>query len=800
MKISFNWLKKYIDIDQSPEEIAALLTHSGLEVEGVEAHESIQGGLKNFVIGHVLTREKHPNADKLSKTTVDVGNGTILPIVCGAPNVAAGQKVIVALPGAEIRMEGKEPFLIQKSKIRGEVSEGMICAEDELGIGHSHDGILVLDTDQPIGTPAADYFKVESDYVLEIGLTPNRADAASHYGVARELKALLGKELSLDVNEISFQATLESPISIEIHNTEACPRYAGAYLKGVKVAPSPEWLQKALKSIGLNPINNVVDVTNFVLHGLGQPLHAFDASKIKGNKIIVRTAEDNSNFITLDGKERKLNAQDLVIADTENALCIAGVFGGKDSGVSDQTTNVFLESAYFHPDYVRKTAQRLGLKTDASFRFERGTNPDMVLPGLRLAITLMQEITGVKASELIDLYPQSIEPFLIELKWHRLNQLIGVELPKAKVSDILKSLEIEILTEDEESLQLSVPPYRVDVQREADIVEEVLRVYGFNNIAIQPNLKTDYLASFPQKDADKIKLNTGKLLVSKGFYEIYSNSLTRAAYLSDETKAVKILNALSSELDVMRQSLIPSALEAVVHNVNRKQKDVKLFETGYVYFLGQGDGKYQESQRLSLVVTGNKNPESWQEKPLAISFYDLKNTLASLLPQLGVGQHSLQKAQNKWLSQCVEVVSQNKVIGTFGQVSKEALKAFDIKQEVFAAELDLDAIFALKSKTLSYKELPKFPEVRRDLSLVLDKKVSFEEIEKMAKKLEPTLLRDINVFDVFEGEVLGKGKKSYSVSYTIWDENKTLTDVEIDSVMNKFIAAYEKELGAVIRR
>lgn len=800
MKISFNWLKKYIDIDQTPEEIAALLTHSGLEVEGVEPHESIPGGLKNFAIGQVLTCEKHPNADKLSKTTVDVGNGTVLPIVCGAPNVRAGQKVMVALPGAEIRMEGREPFLIQKSKIRGEVSEGMICAEDELGLGHSHDGILVLDTDRPNGTPAADYFQVESDYVLEIGLTPNRADAASHFGVARELKALLGKELSIDPNEISYQATVDSPISIEIQNTEACPRYAGAYLKDVKVAPSPEWLQKALKSIGLNPINNIVDVTNFVLHGIGQPLHAFDALKIKGNKIVVRLAEDNSNFVTLDGKERKLYGQDLVIADSSDPMCIAGVFGGKDSGVSENTTTVFLESAYFHPDFVRKTAQRMGLKTDASFRFERGTNPDMVLPGLRLAISLIQEITGAKASQILDLYPETVSPFLVELQWKRLDQLIGEELPKARVVEILKSLEIEIVNEDEDGLQLSVPPYRVDVQREADIVEEILRVYGFNNIAVEANLKTDYLASFPAKDIDKSKLNLGKLLVAKGFYEIYSNSLTRLAYVPDEAKAVKILNALSSELDVMRQSLIPSSLEAVVHNLNRKQKDIKLFEIGYVYFLEQGISKYRESQRLSLVVSGNQKAESWQEKSQAVSFYDLKNTLAGLLPQLGVAQHSLQKTQGKWFSQSVEIVAQNKVIGIFGQLSKETLKTFDIKQDVFAAELDLDLIFSLKTKTLSYKELPKFPEVRRDLSLVLDKKVTFEEIEKMAKKLEPTLLRDINVFDVFEGEVLGKGKKSYSVSYIMWDDNKTLTDVEIDSVMNKFIAAYEKELGAVIRR
>lgn len=799
MRISFNWLKKYIDIQSSPEEIAHLLTHSGLEVEGVEAHESIPGGLKGFVIAQVVTCEKHPNADKLSKTTVDVGLGTIVPIVCGAPNVRAGQKVIVALPGAEIRLEGKEPFLIQKSKIRGEVSEGMICAEDELGTGHSHEGILVLDTLLPLGTPAADYFQIETDHILEIGLTPNRADAASHYGVARELKTLLKQSLSF-VPSTEIKGSFPNPINVEIQDKEACPRYAGLYIKGVKVGPSPDWLQKALTSIGLHPINNIVDVTNYVLHGLGQPLHAFDADKITGNKIVVKRAEASSTFSTLDGKERNLTDADLVIADSEKPICIAGVFGGKDSGVNDQTKNIFIESAYFNPDFVRKTAQRLAIKTDSSFRFERGTNPDMVLQGLAHAVSLILEITGATASEVVDLYPAIVKPFQVELKWNRLAKLIGEELPKETVKEILNSLEIVTLSESDEGLQLSVPPYRVDVQREADVVEEILRIYGFNNIKITEELSTDYIAHFPTEDPDKAKLQLGRALVAKGFYEIYSNSLTRAAYVKEEAKAVKILNALSSELDVMRQSLIPSALEAVVHNINRRQKDLKLYETGYAYSVDEGKAKYKEVQHLSLVITGAKDVESWQHKTQSTSFYELKNVLADVLLQLGVSSYALQKGQDKWFGQSAEVIAQNKVIGVLGQVSKDMLKLFDIKQDVFAAELNLDLIFSLKKKSLSYKEISKFPEVRRDLSLVLDKKVKFSEIEKLSKKLEPFLLKDMNVFDVFEGEVLGKDKKSYSVSYSILDENKTLTDTEIDAVMNKFISAYESELGAVIRR
>jgi phenylalanyl-tRNA synthetase beta chain len=798
MKISFNWLKKYIDITRSPEEIAHLLTHSGLEVEGIETQESIPGGLKKYVIGQVLTCERHPNADKLSKTTVEVGQGTILPIVCGAPNVKAGQKVIVALPGAEVRMEGKEPFVIQKTKIRGEVSEGMICAEDELGIGHSHEGILVLTTDLPTGTLASDYFNITSDAILEIGLTPNRADAASHFGVARELTALLKQPLSFNPSSVSYKGTFKSPVSIDIQNADACPRYAGAYLKGIKVAPSPEWLQQALISIGLHPINNVVDVTNYVLHGLGQPLHAFDADKIAGNKVIVKTMTSTTPFLTLDGKERKLEPADLIIGDTEKPMCIAGVFGGKDSGVSESTKNVFLESAYFHPDYIRKTAQRLGLKTDASFRFERGTNPDMVLPGLKLAVSLLQELTGAEASDFLDLYPTPVPAFEVVLKWHRLAKLIGEELPKERVKEILASLEISLLSETEEGLILSVPPYRVDVQREADVVEEILRIYGFNNIVIQPALRTDFLASFPTRDTDKAKLNLGRLLVAKGFYEVYNNSLTGGAYLQEEEKAVKILNALSSELDVMRQSLLPSALQTVLHNVNRKQKEVNIFEIGYVYF--KEEKGFKESQHLSLVISGSKTAESWQQKTQEVSFYDLKNSVADVLGQLGVTNYSSKLSTHVLFGQSVEIVSQNKSIGVFGQISKEVLKKFDIKQEVFAAELDLDAIFSLKQKGISYKELPKFPEVRRDLSLVLDKKVKFEEIEKMSYKLEPVLLKEMNVFDVFEGEVLGKDKKSYSISYTILDENKTLTDNEIEAVMTKFISGYEKDLGAIIRR
>ncbi len=801
MKISFNWLKKYILIDKTPFEIADLLTHSGLEVESVDLQESIPGGLKNYVVGHILTCEKHPNADKLSKTTVDVGNGLILPIVCGAPNVASGQKVVIALPGAEVRMEGKEPFVIQKTKIRGEVSEGMICAEDELGIGHSHEGILVLAPKSVVGTPAADLFNISSDHILEIGLTPNRADAASHYGVARELKALLTKELSVKPEDFKFTSSVKSPVYVEIQNTEACPRYAGVYIKGVQVKDSPKWLQEALKNIGVSSINNIVDITNYVLHGLGQPLHAFDADKIEGGKVLIKLADENELFVTLDGKERRLQNSDLVISDTYKPMCIAGVFGGKDSGVSALTQNIFIESAYFHPDFVRKTAQRLAIKTDSSFRFERGTNPEMVVPALKFAVSLILEVAGGEASEVSDQYPNPVLPFLIDLKWNRLNKLIGEELPKEKVKEILNSLEIQITEENNEGIKLSVPSYRVDVQREADVVEDILRIYGYNNIASRPHLSTEFLASFPVKDSDKTKLNLGKLLVAKGFSEIYTNSLTSVPKLQDETKAVKILNALSTELDVMRQTLLPSALEVVSYNVNRRQKDLKLFEFGYIYHLGESEGKkYQEELHLSLIISGSKKPESWQEKSQPIAFYDLKNAVSEVLNQLGVKDFQIASVSNMLYSKSVEITSQKKSLGYFGQVSKEVLKQADLKQDVFAAELNLDAIFSLKSKDLVFKDLSKFPEVRRDLSLVIDKKVKFEEIQKLARKVEPVLLKDINVFDVFEGEALGKDKKSYSVSYSLLDDTKTLTDVEIDSVMTKMISAYEKELGAVIRR
>ena len=800
MKISFNWLKKYLDIPQSAQEIGDLLTHSGLEVEGIELHESIPGGLKNMVIGQVLSCEKHPNADKLSKTTVEVGNGTVLPIVCGAPNVAAGQKVVVALPGAQIFPEGKEPFTIQKTKVRGEVSEGMLCAEDELGLGHSHEGIMVLDTPLPVGTPAAQYFEVETDHVLEIGLTPNRADAASHYGVARELKALFKKSLYINPVEYGHKGSFPNPIVIDLQNAEACPRYAGVYVRGIQVKPSPEWLQKALKTIGLNPINNVVDATNYVLHGLGQPLHAFDADKIKGGKVVVRMADAGTVFHTLDGKERQLQKNDLVIADAEKPMCIAGVFGGKDSGVAESTQNIFIESAYFHPDFVRKTAQRLAIKTDSSFRFERGTNPEMVVPALKYAASLIQELAGGELSEVLEVYPSPVLPFEVSLKWNRLHKLIGEELPKERVKEILALLEIAVVKEDSEALHLHVPAYRVDVQREADVVEEILRIYGYNNIATNTHLSTDFLASFPEKDSDKTKLNIGRFLVAQGFYEIYTNSLTKTAHLADESKAVKMLNALSTELDVMRQSLLPSALETAVFNLNRKQKDLKLFEFGYVYQKVDSATKYLENQHLSVVVSGSKQAETWQQKSQNLSFFDLKNIVSNVLNQLGVLNFHLQHTQNRLFAQCVEIVTQNKSIGLFGQLSKEALKTFDIKQEVYAAELHYDTILAMKQKPLVYKELSKYPEVRRDLSLVLDKKVRFEDIEKMARKVEPVLLRNINVFDVFEGETLGNGKKSYSVSYMLLDENKTLTDQEIDTVMDKMIAAYEKDLGALIRR
>ena len=800
MKISYNWLKQHINITESPEEISAKLTKAGLEVESIEEYESIKGGLKGFVIGQVITCEKHPGADKLSKTTVDVGNGIVLPIVCGAPNVAAGQKVVVALVGTMLYPSTGEPFKISKAKIRGEVSEGMICAEDELGLGESHDGIMVLETQLPIGTAAAEYFKIENDFTIEIGLTPNRADAASHLGVARDLKALLKR----NIIELKAELPKNSATKVEviIENNEACPRYAGLTISGLTVKESPEWLKNRLKSIGVNPINNIVDVTNYILHDLGQPLHAFDLEKVKGNKIIIKTVAKDTEFVTLDGIKRKLSDKDLMICNASEPMCIAGVFGGLESGVSASTKEIFLESAYFSPDFVRKTSQFHGLKTDASFRFERGTDPNMPVTALLKAAQLITELAGGEiSSNLTDLYPTPIKDFKVETSYSFINGLIGKSLEKALVKDILLGLNITIDSEENDLLKLSVPPYKIDVQRPADIVEEVLRIYGYDNIELSDSLSAAYLADFPERDKDKLQKLLGSMLAGSGFNEIITNSMTKPAYaahLGAEATSVVVLNKLSEELGVMRQSLLFSGLEIINYNVNRRQKDLKLFEFGKVYT--KEEGKYKEGNRLALFVTGNIQAESWDAPAKEAGYFYLNSIVHKVLLKLNLGDAQQQISALDYFGQGVNYVKNNKVIASIGKVNDKTLKLTDVKQVVYYAEFDADAILKAYKNAVQFQELNKFPDVRRDLSLVLDKSITFEQIKQLAYKQEKKLISDINVFDVYEGKNIGEGKKSYSVSFTLQDLEQTLTEKVIEVTMQKLMTSFEKELGAVIRK
>jgi phenylalanyl-tRNA synthetase beta chain len=804
MKISYNWLKNFIDLSETPEEIANLLTRSGLEVETVEEFETIKGGLKGMVIGKVLTCEKHPDADKLKKTTVEVGNGIILPIVCGAPNVSAGQKVIVATEGTTLYPSGGEPFKIKKSKIRGEVSEGMICAPDEIGIGHAHDGIMVLDTKLPEGTPASVYFNIHSDHIFEIGLTPNRADAASHFGVARDLKALLKRKLNLKSIENFKEDNNSAKVEITIENSKACPRYTGLTISNLEVKESPDWLKNHLRSIGLTPINNIVDVTNFILHDMGQPLHAFDLDKVSGKKIIVKTLPKDTEFITLDGQKRKLAASDLMICNSQEPMCIAGVFGGKTSGVTEQTKSIFLESAYFSSDYVRKTAMHHGLKTDASFRFERGTDPNMPLYALKKAALLIKEVAGGTISSApLDIYPEKIENFKVETSYKNIDRLIGKKIEHLTIKEILSNLDIEVKSEKDDALELSVPPYRVDVRRGADIIEEIIRIYGYDNIETTERLSTSYLADFPQKDRDQLQSLISHLLASRGFSEIITNSLTKASYAEalkiEEKEKVEVLNKLSEDLGVLRNSLLFSGMEVLVYNINRKQKDLKLFEFGKTYHKKEA-GKYIEKNHLGLYITGNKTTETWLSPSENIDFYYVKSIVSDLLLKLNITDLKIEPLNDLIFKTGVSIKKNDKTILTFGSIQDKLTRLMDIKQEAWYADVDMDALLKLYKKDLVFEEISKYPEVRRDLSLVLDKKIPFDQISKLALQTERKLLKNINVFDVYEGENIGKDKKSYSISFILQDNEQTLTDKTIDKIMDKLMGAFEKELGAVIRK
>ncbi len=813
MRISYQWLKQYIDLPESPEVVGQLLTSTGLEVESIEAFETVKGGLKGLVLGEVITCVKHPNADKLSLTTVNVGEGKIVPIVCGAPNVAVGQRVVVATPGTMIYPTKGEPFTIKSAKIRGEQSEGMICAEDEIGIGESHAGIMVLTTDLPNGTPAATYFKVESDFVFEIGLTPNRADAASHIGVSRDLKAVLNRSLRLPAIDQFQVQNRDLIIPVQVDDAEACPRFSGVSISGVTVKESPDWLKARLKSIGLTPINNIVDITNFICHEAGQPLHAYDANEIAGGKVWVKYLAAGTKFKTLDGKERTLTSSDLMVCDGEGKpMCMAGIFGGENSGITEKTVNVFLEGAYWNPNVIRKSAMHHSLKTDASFRFERGTDPHNTVYAVKRAALLIQEIAGGKiSSEVVDVYPNKIEHRTIEVKYKNVDRLIGKELPRERIFSILENLDIEVIDKKEDHFTVSVPPYRVDVVQQADVVEEVLRIYGFNNIELSEIAGTDYLASFPENDINKFKKAIGDMLAGNGFYEIITNSLTNAAYqqklnLVFNGVPVEIMNKLSEEQGILRQTMLFSGLEVCAYNINRKQKDLKLYEFGKIYWKNNSpEGQevtqiYKEEERLAIFVSGNIETENWQNKTRSTTYFDLAQQVAGVLQKSSLENVKQEKLENQLFDYGMRIVKGSKEIGVLGKVKTSIARELGIKQEIFYADLSTALLFRSANPKFVVQEVPKFPEVRRDLSLVLDKQVTFEEIRQLVLSTEKKLIKDIIAFDVYEGDKIPEGKKAYALGFTLLDEQKTLKDEEIDKTMNRLMEAFEGKMGAVIRK
>jgi phenylalanyl-tRNA synthetase beta chain len=806
MKISYNWLKQFIKIDWKSEETAALLTDLGLEVEVVDKFQSVKGGLEGIVVGHVLTCIQHPDADRLKITTVDLGDGIPVQIVCGASNVAAGQKVPVATIGTTLYDKDGVAFQIKKGKIRGQESHGMICAEDELGLGTSHEGIMILDDSIQAGTTASSVFNIENDEVFEIGLTPNRADAMSHFGTARDLRAGLlqsGVKVELISPSVSNFRVDKRTLKIDVNVEEPllAPRYCGVTISGITIKPSPAWLQNRLKAIGINPKNNIVDVTNYVLHELGQPLHAFDASKING-KISVKTLPSGTKFTTLDDIERTLHEEDLMICDDKGPLCIAGVFGGKNSGVSDSTTSIFLESAYFNPVSVRKTAKRHQLNTDASFRFERGIDPTITEYALKRAALLIQEVAGGEiTSDIINVYPKKIEDFSVVLNFNNVKKIIGQELPKETIKNILASLEIKINSVSDAGLGLIIPAYRVDVQREIDVIEEILRVYGYNNINFSEKLNAT-VSNAPRTEDYKVQNVIASQLNSQGFNEMMANSLTTSSYIQlsemlKEEHNVLILNPLSNDLAAMRQSLLFSGMEALSYNINRRNSDLKFFEFGKTYHkLPSG---YEERKHLTLLVTGNRNQESWTNAQKPSDFFLFKGYVNAVLSRLGI-----QKVQNLPMtsdvfSEGIAIGFGNDILVEYGVVKKSISKHFDVKQEVFFADFNWALILKSLNNKIKFTEIPKYPEVRRDLSLLLDESVSFDTLYNIARQTEKSLLKDINLFDVYQGKNLPEGKKSYAVSFTIQDNTKTLTDVQIDKIMSKLQKNFETELGASLR-
>ena len=806
MKISYNWIKQFLKIDWKSDEIAALLTDLGLEVEAVEKYQSVKGGLEGIVVGHVLSCEPHPNADRLKVTTVDVGTGNPLQIVCGASNVAAGQKVPVALIGTTLYDKNGDAFVIKKGKIRDVESHGMICAEDELGLGDSHDGILVLDDSLTPGSSVASIFKIENDEVFEIGLTPNRADAMSHWGTARDLRAGLiqsGVQVELITPSVSnFRVDKRTlKIDVQLENPKLVARYCGVTISGITLKPSPDWLQNRLKAIGIQPKNNIVDVTNYVMHELGQPLHAFDAAKING-KIQVKTVAAGTKFTTLDDVERRLHEDDLMICDDQGPLCIAGVFGGKESGVSESTQNIFLESAYFNAVSVRKSAKRHGLNTDASFRFERGIDPTITEYALKRAAILIQEVAGGEiTSDVIDVYPKKIEDFPVFLNFEKTTKLIGQELSKEIIKIILASLDIKVNSSTDAGLGLIVPAYRVDVQREIDVIEEILRVYGYNNINFSKKLHAT-MANSSRTEDYKIQNTIANQLNSQGFHEMMANSLTTPDYvnLSEQLQAehnVSMLNPLSTDLSALRQSLLFSGLEAVAYNCNRRNSDLKLFEFGKTYHYKAGS--YSEPKHLSLFVSGNRNSENWTQASKASDFFLFKGYIDALLSRMGIDKAKTKPLQSDVFAEGVQYAIGNDTLVEFGTVKKAILKYFDIKQEVFYADINWNLVLKLVSTKTKFQDIPKFPEVRRDFSMLIDEAVSFDAIYQLAKQTEKILLKNIQLFDVYQGDNLPEGKKSYAVSFILQDSSKTLTDEQIDAVMSNLQEKLTTELGVSLR-
>lgn len=818
MNISYNWLKEYVDFDMTPEEVSAALTSIGLETDGVEEVQTIKGGLEGLVIGEVLTCIDHPDSDHLHITTVNLGDGNPVQIVCGAPNVAAGQKVVVATIGTKL-YDGENCFTIKKGKIRGAESHGMICAEDEIGIGTSHDGIIVLPDSAVPGTPAKEYYNIKSEYVIGVDITPNRADACSHYGVARDLYAYTMQakgssalhrpsvdDFKVDNNDLN--------IDIEVQNSEACLRYAGVTVKGVTVKESPEWLKNKLQIIGLRPINNIVDITNYILHAYGQPMHCFDADKIKGGKVVVRTMPEGTPFVTLDGEERKLSERDLMICNAEEPMCIAGVFGGLDSGTTEETKNVFLESAYFHPTWVRKTARRHGLQTDSSFRFERGTDPNCVIYALKQAAMLIKELAGGEiAMDIKDIYPAPINDFLVDIEYKYINNLIGAEIAPATVKSIVESLEMKITNETADGLALAVPPYRVDVQRPCDVVEDILRIYGYNNVEINTTLHSSIITKGAEDRSHKLQNLVSEQLVGCGFNEIMNNSLTAAAYYDElETYAsanlVRLMNPLSADLNVMRQTLLFGGLESIQRNVSRKYSDLSFFEFGNCYRFDADKrtedkilSPYSEAYHLGLWMTGNCVAASWIDAGRPATAYDLKAIVEHIFDRLGFKPSArlVSTFSNDVFAAGLQIQAQSnkKIIAQLGILRKKVTKRFDLENDVFFADINWSELMrVVRNAKVGYSEISKYPAVRRDLALLLDTDVTFAQIEQIARETEKKLLKEVALFDVYEGKNLEEGKKSYAVSFILQDDNQTLNDKQIDKVMARLMENFEKRLGA----